>query len=260
MADSNGKRRKVGPRLVDKQLILYGKGKLSALAEELFKSVGIPIYTKIDKDTPMREWERLRDGLIGVSVATVSDSHIRDKLYNVGFTDVVPVWDILEAYGVHTNIRNGWFADNITQIDKDMINFVYGEFEDDLSKMQYIDFVNWRIDRWDYKDVCYLEHECVSLPSTCQDIWNRQGIVTYPLPLRRELHIHCEGYERETINTNIDNFIKYRPTLSVACYHNRDALWAIPWTLMKTLKNYSFSFRLMAYQGQAAYVFCKPQK
>lgn len=249
-------------REVDKPLIIYGTGKLGKLANDIFSELHIPTYTMADNRTSPNVLKRVglkKDCLVAIAIATVSEAEIRIELKPYGFRDVRPVWDILEYYSSTTGIHNGWFAGELTQEDKNGIAYVRSTFADELSVLQYDDFCAWRDRRKPYTYAVDLGYDA-ALPSSLQDIRNRQGVSTYADPLPRELRIHCEGYELSTLFENLVRIKEQRPALSIACYHSRESLWQIQRACMYLLDDYSFSFRLLAFQGQAAYLHCTPNK
>ena len=102
-----------------------------------------------------------------------------------------------------------------------------------------------------------------SLPSTLADIRARQHATLYTLdgsPLPESISIHTEGCELKTLEINMPLFQRYRPSIDVACYHSRDGLWAIEKYLMDNLPDYTWTFRLSAYQGQGAYIYGTPNE
>jgi hypothetical protein len=249
------------PRKVDRPLVLYGKGNLGKLAKEIFYELGIrPAYV-MDK---MCSFEALpKDVLVAVCVATEPYYPIAKTLNEAGWEDVVPVWDIIEAYP-EVGISNGWFAGKLTVKDKNRIRSLY--WDDASSCVFYNSFLEWRINRRESCITPINKNAYKCLPSTLADIRARQKVlyinegILVDLVMDRIVSIHCEGYELNTIRQNMHLFKKYRPKIEVACYHSRDGLWKIEKYLMDNLKDYEFTFRLHAYQGQAAYMYCKPKE
>ena len=243
----------IGPRKVDKQLVLYGMGNLGKLAAEIFTELGIP-YRMTDRHDPdVGVCDDHEAVLVAVCVATEPYSPIEEKLKLLGFKYVFRVWDIIETYP-EIGIHNGWEA-KPSEADWDKVRCVKERF-DGLSKSHY--------------DVFILEHmNCEltnierppkeSLPSTLKDIRKRQVIFNFEF-MPKHVVVHQEGYELETIKANLKRLQAFRPSLEVACYHSRDGLWKIPKFLMDNLPDYDFKFRLHAYQGQGAYIYCTPKE
>lgn len=241
------------PRKIDKPLVLYGKGNLGKLAKEVFYELGIrPAYVF---DTTAFFGGLPKDVLVAVCVATAPYAPIAKTLNDAGWEDVVPVWDIVEAYP-EIGLHNGWMAGKLTTIDRNRIRSLY--WEEGKSYSHYNMHLGWRCYRKEYNWV-EIEHK-TCLPSTLADIRARQHVQVIGDEPMDCVSIHAEGYELETIQRYMRLFRKYRPRIEVACYHSRDGLWKIPYELMKGLKNYKFTFRLHAYQGQAAYIYCVPKE
>jgi hypothetical protein len=243
----------IGPRKVDKPLVIYGYGKLGHLAEEVFNELGIPIAAKIDRTT----WagKLVKDALVAVCVATEPFEHIKESLQGLEFTDIVPVWDIIEAYP-EVGLGNGWFAGENSMEDHIGIRAV--RFEDELSEQHYYwGHVQWR--RYRNETLVVPSGDNISLPSTLADIRARQRVVIYDRP-QEVVSIHAEGLEMDTLIANMGYLACYRPKIEVACYHSRDGLWKIEKYLMDNLKNYTWTFRLHTYQGQSAYIYGVPKE
>jgi len=264
----------IGPRLVDKPLVLYGYGKLGHLAEEIFNELKIPILYILDQKKgsippfPKGDFSKCVEipttHLLAICVATESYEKITTSLRHAGWTDIVPVYDIIEAYP-ETGIHNGWFAGELTDEDRDNISYVADKWKgDQYSWWYYWMFQEWRINHNEY--ALHWEAEdgrgrISSLPSTLADIRRRQKAIvwsggTYHPPIT----IHTEGKELDTLSLNIKWLQKNRPTLSVACYHSRDGLWKIEKFLMDNLLDYKWTFRLHAYCGQAAVMYGTPKE
>ena len=133
-----------GPRKVNKPLALYGAGSLGRMAKEFFAMLGIPFryvvdsnpgryagaadWTGIDviglRDVPVSD---RRDCLFAVCVATVPFASIAAPLSRLGFRDVVPFYDITEAYRDVHPMGNGWFTGELTADDAEGIDYVTSE-------------------------------------------------------------------------------------------------------------------------------------
>lgn len=251
----------IGPRKVGKPLVLYGKGKLGKLAVEIFNELKIPICGIIDSECINSHI--FKSNLIAVCIATIPFTSILGKLTFLGFTDIVPVWDIIEAYP-EINIHNGWFVGIQNDISMRNVIQVKSRLTDEKSQTNYDNFFAWRC-----RNKCYPEYTILKpsasyldLPSTLVDIRKRQHVGISRIERSNTpdiIYIHAEGYELQTVEQNMPLFIKYRPEIIVACYHNRDGLWKIQKTLMDNLIGYNFFFDIYAYQGQAAYFSCRPK-
>ena len=258
----------IGPRKVDKPLVIYGYGRLGHLAEEIFKELGVRVVNIVTNEIP---WVRTRSSnktqeykaktLLAICVATEPYSQVIAPLVASGWTDIVPVWDIIEAYP-EVGIRNGWFCGEITDEDAEGIDVVDWGFCDLSSRGHYLSFREWHCkrDEWLPKNI----EPKKSLPSSLADIRARQCLHVFPSSdcgyIPSEISIHAEGFEYETLNLNLNILQTWRPKMEVACYHSRDGLWKIPKFLMDNLPDYDFKFRLHSFQGQGAYIYATPKE
>jgi hypothetical protein len=261
----------IGPRKVDKPLVLYGYGKLGHLAEEIFNKLGIKILYILDKQQkkaisiPNGETKAsyfislMNQSLLAICITTEPYQVIVTPLISAGWIDICSVYDIFEAYP-ECGIGSGWFTGELTEEEKlNIISIVYG-FNDLLSRKSYNFFCEWHQNR---KEIDVPIEPCKFLPSTLADIQKRQYPIYFSedyLHEFRKADIHCEGYELRTVEENIFCLQKYRPLISCACYHSRDGLWKIEKALMDGLPNYKWTFRLHAYQGQGAVIYGVPEE
>ncbi len=253
----------IGPRIVDKPLVLYGYGKLGHLAEEIFNELKIPIARIIDKRLqPTWQWPvgpNPDKALIAICVATEPYDLVIAPLVSAGWTDIVPVWDIIEAYP-EVGMHNGWFAGPERKGEPKKILQVMEYFDDRISQQHYDAFIEWHHDRQEPEIPSIVIELEESLPSTLADIRNRQKVAVYADVPMDSISIHNEGCELKTLEINMPLFQKYRPKIDVACYHSRDGLWGIEKLLMDNLPNYIWTFRLTAYMGQGAYIYGTPKE
>jgi hypothetical protein len=249
----------IGPRKVDKRLILYGYGNLGHLAEEIFNELHIPIAGILGRHGNFRGrcQPAGHDALLAVCIASESYRKVTASLKTAGWTDMVPVWDIIEAYP-QIGLHNGWIAGELSKEDRDGISRVSLGFADKLSLTHYYAFVDWR--RY-HDEVAYDAEKLEPLPSTLADIRYRQcPTQQYLVEPGEAVAVHCEGYELETLRNNISDIRKYLPSISCACYHSRDGLWEIEKYLMDSLPDYQWKFRMSAYMGQSAYIMGCPKE
>lgn len=257
----------IRPRKVDKPLVLYGKGKLGQLAGEIFTELKIP-YTMLDK---YDRYPPVGHGgaLVAICVATEPYGQVTAPLITAGWTDVVPVWDIVEAY-LETGILNGWFVGDLTQEDAAAIKWLSDEWVDGISFFHWLSFCAWHTDRTEFRVKKWAQIiSAEALPSTLADIRERQKVIIWSDSHHSfwsshgdsgTAYIHQEGKEMETLMANMKVFQNHRPKISCACYHSRDGLWKIPKFLMDNLPDYKWTFRLHAYMGQGAYIIGVPEE
>ncbi len=250
----------IGPRRVDKPLVLYGYGKLGHLAEEIFKELGIPIDGVFSNYAPLHLMGD-KDRLLAICIATEPYQKIISSPIFDGWTDIVPVWDILEAYP-EVGIHNGWFVGKTSDQDEDGILDTQKAFSyEGCSSWHYLQFRKWHESREEWSSQNYPIVPGPSLPSTLADIRARQCIgLMHDGIWKNRIDFHLEGYEYESLVINMDLLQKHRPSLSVACYHSRDGLWKIQKFCMENLPDYRWSFRLHSFMGQGAYVYGIPNE
>jgi hypothetical protein len=266
----------MNPRKVDKPLVLYGYGKLGKLAIEVFDKLNIHTVS-INKDFKSYEITNKEDCLIAVCIATESYEPIKRQLQDEGWQDIVSVYDIFEAYP-ECGITSGWFTGKLSSADIEGIASVMNNFSDEMSLDHYWEFIAWhkwrdemdiRItdDRFNIPELHLNDTELVYKPyegSTLEDISIRKKVIKlagFPgYPAFSYIQLHCEGFELETIKRNIEYLQAYRPKIAVTCYHTREGLWKIEKYLMSNLSDYNFYFRLHAYCGQVAIIYCVPKE
>lgn len=241
-------------RRVDKPLVLYGMGKLGKLAAEIFDRLGIP-YAMADKDHPYKTG---RDVLVAVCVATSPYHSIFLSLFERGFNDIQPVWDIIEAYP-EVGIHNGWRGEWHPKID-----YISMALADERSRYDYMVFRQWKIERQEVEGFVPEPLQTREFGSTLGEIYQRKSMIfptmIYHLEGTHHWSVHNEGLELEILWYHMKRIRKERTSLAVACYHSSDGLWRIPAFLMENLAGYEFKFRLHAYMGLAAYLYCTPEE
>ena len=258
-------------RKVDKPLILYGAGKLGRLAAEVMQSLGI-LYLVLDKNdtlgfTPDKiHVDRRKNYLVAVCVTTEPYYPIKRSLLSLGYEDIVPIYDIFNAYP-ECGITNGWtFTDSK----------LFTGFSDEKSMLHYAEFWRWRclhteaVEGWASWP---MEHDRYYIPevtaltstrfqeegSTLAEIAARRQVVKLTQP-QDYIGLHLEGCELATLRKNRAWLQKHRPILAVCCYHTRDGLYKIPKWCADNLEGYRLLFRCHAYMGQAAVLYCIPNE
>lgn len=148
------------PRKVNKPLILYGAGNLGEMAKAFFDRLGIPFLYVVDKnpdryvgsiiwngisilkpeDVPQ---EHRTECLLTICIATLSYTSISDPLIQQGWCDVVPFYDIAEAYKDRHPLGNGWFTGSLNGDDMEGIEYALKHWADDVSRAHYLQFIAW---------------------------------------------------------------------------------------------------------------------
>lgn len=149
------------PRVVDRPLALYGAGNLGRMALEYFSRLGIPVAfvidTKADQSLLDPFWAGVRiispgavdqktrqTMLLAVCVVTSPYGELVENIRSEGWVDVVPFYDIAEAYRDRHPLCNGWFAQPLISEDVANINHVLGAWADDISRAHHLQFIAWR--------------------------------------------------------------------------------------------------------------------
>jgi FkbM family methyltransferase len=147
-------------RKVDKPLILYGAGDLGKMAKEYFERLRIPFLYVVDAnperyvgsatwrgisvlkpaDVPQKDRER---SLLAICIATVSHTEVTDPLRKQGWMDIVPFYDIAEAYVDQCPLSNGWFTGPLDDADREGIVYALDHWADDVSRAYHLQFIAW---------------------------------------------------------------------------------------------------------------------
>ena len=124
---------------IEAPLVLYGKGNLGKMAQEYLKFVG-------HNPAPAFEYNEEADlnSRVAVCIVTAPYVPIERALLERGFKAVVPFYDLTENFRHLHPLSNGWFADPLTDIDKEKINRVLETWSDDTSRAHHLQFIAWR--------------------------------------------------------------------------------------------------------------------
>jgi FkbM family methyltransferase len=148
------------PRTVDKPLVLYGAGNLGVMAREYFDRLSIPFLYVVDKDpiryAGSRSWNNVQvmrpddvpkedrgRCLLAVCIATQPYRSISAPLHSQGWRDVVPFYDIAEAYKDRHPLSNGWFAGLLDDEDMEGVHYALANWADDISRAHHLQFIAW---------------------------------------------------------------------------------------------------------------------
>jgi len=151
----------LAPRKIDKELVIYGAGNLGRMAREYLDKIGVKIAFIVDKEAekynsdsywaglkiinPENVNEQLRENtLLAVSVVTTPFVELAATLYSEGWKDIVPFYDISEAYRDRHPLSNGWFADPFNSEDIKNISDALDIWDDDISRAHHLQFIAWR--------------------------------------------------------------------------------------------------------------------
>lgn len=153
----------LGPRKIDKPIVLYGAGSLGRLAKDFFNYLGLPVcgvvdiyadHQNTDSFWKKRNTEVLfpsqiteaskRHKLLICCIATAPLIALRKKLTKEGWTDVVFFYDVAQGFVDRHPLNNGWFMKELDQSDQQNVRLVFGRWNDEASRAHYLQFLAWR--------------------------------------------------------------------------------------------------------------------
>ncbi len=184
------------PRKVDKPLILYGTGNLGRMAKRYFERLGVPILLVVDANPDLHRPEPfwagvdilglhevpVRQGqsaLWAVCVVTAPFSQVSASLKKRGWGDVVPFYDIAEAYRDRHPLSNGWHSGVLSAQDICGIEAVLCRWEDDISRAHHLQFVAWRClrEEWVFDDAPVTTHDRYFIPQVLSALHDSEVFV-----------------------------------------------------------------------------------
>ena len=184
------------PRKVDKSLILYGAGDLGKMAREYFERLDIPFLFVVDMNPDLHRkdsfWEGIdiyslqevpidlrKDTLLAICVATAPFSQVIKPLMEQGWKDVVPFYDIAEAYRDRHPLSNGWYSGKLSQEDICVIESVLTRWDDDLSRAHHLQFLAWRClrEEWLFDDAPVITNNRYFIPEVLSALHDKEVFV-----------------------------------------------------------------------------------
>lgn len=154
---------RLGPRKVDKPIVLYGGGNLGRLAQDFFDYLGVKVScvvdTYADRQNTDSYWQHKgvkvlspqevssvtkENSLLLICIATAPLITIRDGLAREGWTDIAFFYDVSQGYADRHPLNNGWFLDELSMADQGNVRRVFSSWEDDTSRAHYLQFLAWR--------------------------------------------------------------------------------------------------------------------
>jgi len=156
-----------GPRAIDGPFALYGAGKLGCMAMDFFRHARLAPTIVVDADADRvrgdSRWQSCNVLLpsevpahmksvlpLVVSVATVCFTGLAETLQSQGWRDVVPLYDVMEAYRRCYPIGNGWFMGDLSGAEQKMVEQVLAGWSDDISRAHHLQFIAWHRLRQDW--------------------------------------------------------------------------------------------------------------
>jgi len=165
------------PATADAPLALYGAGNLGRLARDFLKAVGQDFVMAIDRDAEKLAQEPAWSGVrlvhpnkvadaaksnirLAVSVVTAPYVPLERSLAELGFTDIVPFYDLAESFRHVHPLSNGWFALPLTAEDQNNTSKILTLWDDDVSRAHHLQFLAWRRLREEWTFEAALAHDC----------------------------------------------------------------------------------------------------
>lgn len=160
-------RSRVGPRRIEGPFALYGAGKLGRMAMEFFDHARLTPAVVVDANAEMLRddpaWQSreilapnqvsadMKRALpLVVSIATVCFTEMAETLRSQGWQEVVPLYDVMEAYRDRYPIGNGWFMGDVNAAERANIEQVMAGWSDDMSRAAHVQFLAWHRLRQDW--------------------------------------------------------------------------------------------------------------
>lgn len=184
------------PRKVDKPLILYGAGNLGKMAKVYFERLEIPVLCVVDANPDLHKsdlfWEGIdifgihdvpvkerESALLAICVVTVPFTQVSTPLKEEGWRDVVPFYDIAEAYRDRHPLGNGWHCGVLSEGDIYGIESVLTRWEDDISRAHHLQFVAWRSlrEEWFFEDAPVTTHDRYFIPQVLSILHDHEVFV-----------------------------------------------------------------------------------
>lgn len=154
-------------RKIDKPLALYGAGKLGKMAIDLLERIGISPLMIIDANPDVSRsdpfWEHRKvlhpsqvaqdirsSCLLAVTIATLPYEEMAATLGTQGWIDIVPFYDIAEAYTNIYPLSNGWVLNHFDDQDIAATSKVLNAWSDDISRAHHLQFIAWHRFREDW--------------------------------------------------------------------------------------------------------------
>jgi len=153
-------------RQIDKPLVLYGAGDLGRMARLFCDTLHIPFRCVVDAQanryTDHPDWQGVSvvkpadvplsdrsNCLLAICIATACYTDIAESLAGQGWADIVPFYDITEAFTDRYPIHNGWFAGKLDAEDLREIGQALHTWADDASRAHHLQFIAWHLLRQD---------------------------------------------------------------------------------------------------------------
>jgi len=148
----------------DTEFCLYGLGNLGRLAIDYLSSINKAPVAVIDENLNSQEFFNqwlsytpikisdissgyLPSQSVAVSITTHPFKIFYEKLTQLGFTNIFPFYDFTENFQNQHPLSNGWRKDKLTEFEKTRIHKAFLNWDDEVSKAHFTQFIGWRLHR-----------------------------------------------------------------------------------------------------------------
>lgn len=196
--------------LKDKEILLYGAGKLGELAINALNHIGITPKLIVDR-SPEKQGKLLNgikiispedidkndkaQSIFAICTVNVSFNELYDFLKSHDCIHIIPFFDMIQGYSSELGITNGWVCNKLSQADKVDVLKIYNEFQDDVSRALYLQVLYWRIKR---EEILFKDAKV-----TVGEKFFPKDIM--PKAKQDEIFVDCGAYNGYIIN----DFLKY---------------------------------------------------
>lgn len=194
--------------LTGKPLWLYGKGELGQLAQDFFRYVGVEVAGTFEHDEPAP-----LDAQVAVCIVRNSPyGAIEKKLFDRGFTDVVPFYDLADSCRGDHPLENGWIG-RPDATDCEKIEGILDRWSDDVSRCHYLQFLAWRIlrEEWMFKGEDITKDNLFFIPEVVSVLHDHEVFLdggAYDGEISRKFADLAPGAEIIAIEPDVNNIAK----------------------------------------------------
>jgi FkbM family methyltransferase len=179
-----------------------------------------PFWAGVDilgiHDVPVEQGE---SALWAICVVTTPFSQVSAPLKERGWRDIVPFYDIAEAYRDRHPLSNGWHSGELSEQDRCGIESVLYRWEDDLSRAQHLQLLAWRClrEEWVFDDAPVMTENRYFIPEVLSVLHDHEVFVDIGAH-------HGEVIERfiSAVGNTFDEIYAIEPDVkNLLCLHER---------------------------------------
>ena len=177
-------------------LVLYGAGDLGRMAMDYCKHLGLNVAAVVDRNPEPQTHDNIlpdidlllpeqvdpklkNDALIAICVATCPYEPIKRQLLDEGWKNIIPFYDLAEAYRDKHPLGNGWYAPPFTDKDISRIHQVMSSWDDERSKAYYLQFLAWRRlrEEWVFEDAPVIAQNRFFIPELLSVLHEKESFL-----------------------------------------------------------------------------------